>query len=239
MTASTRPRADTRQAIVEAAAGLLRSGGAEAVTTRAVAEAAGVQAPAIYRAFGDKDGLLEALVEHELAEHVTAKAAVVQAAGESGADPVEDLRNGWRGQVEFGLAHPAVFALLSDPARAGRSAAAQAGREVLAARVHRVAQAGRLAVGEQHAAELVHAAGTGLVLTLLALPAERRDPALVDAMLDAVLARVLVDVPAVDVPGVVPAAATLRAHADDLDVLSPGERSLLAEWLDRVVAAGR
>jgi AcrR family transcriptional regulator len=239
MTASTRPRADTRQAIVAAAVGLLRAGGAEAVTTRAVAEAAGVQAPAIYRAFGDKDGLLEAVVEHELAEHVTAKAAVVRAAGESDVDPVEDLQAGWRAQVDFGLANPAVFALLSDPARAGRSAAAQAGREVLAARVHRVALAGRLAVGEQHAAELVHAAGTGLVLTLLALPADRRDPALVDAMIDAVLTRVLVGAPAAGAAGVVPAATTLRAHAGDLDVLSPGERSLLAEWLDRVVAAGR
>jgi hypothetical protein len=110
---------------------------------------------------------------------------------------------------------------------------------VLAARVHRVALAGRLAVGEQHAAELVHAAGTGLVLTLLALPADRRDPALVDVMIDAVLARVLVGAPAAGAAGVVPAATTLRAHAGDLDVLSPGERSLLAEWLDRVVAAGR
>jgi len=239
MTASTRPRADTRQAIVEAAVALLRAGGAEAVTTRAVAESAGVQAPAIYRTFGDKDGLLEAVAEHELAEHVAAKAAVVRSAGEDDVDPVADLRAGWQAQVEFGLAHPAVFALLSDPSRAGRSAAAQAGREVLAARVHRVALAGRLAVGEQHAAELVHAAGTGLVLTLLALPADRRDPALVDAMVDAVLAHVLVDPPVPGAAGVVPAATTLRAHADDLEVLSPGERSLLAEWLDRVVTAGR
>jgi AcrR family transcriptional regulator len=35
--------------------------GRRAVTTRAVAAGAGVQAPTIYRLFGDKDGLLDAL----------------------------------------------------------------------------------------------------------------------------------------------------------------------------------
>jgi len=236
MTAGTRPRADTRDAIVAAAADLLGSAGADAVTTRAVADAAGVQAPAIYRLFGDKDGLLEAVVEHELAAHVAAKARAVRDADDGDADPVADLRAGWRGQVEFGLAHPAVFALLSDPVRAPRSAAARAGREVLAERVHRVARAGRLRVAEQHAAELVHAAGTGLVMSLLAAPPVERDLGLVDTMLDAVLAVVLVQAPADPGAGVVPAATLLRARADDLAVLTAAERSLLVEWLDRVAA---
>ncbi len=46
--------------MVRAAADLLKSGGIDAVSTRAVAAAAGVQPPAIYRQFGDKDGLLDA-----------------------------------------------------------------------------------------------------------------------------------------------------------------------------------
>lgn len=236
MTASTRPRADTREAIVSAAAGLLDAAGPEAVTTRAVAEAAGVQVPAIYRLFGDKDGLLEAVVEHELGAYVAAKARAVRAADDGDLDAVEDLRGGWRSQVEFGLAHPAVFALLSDPVRASRSAAARAGRAVLAERVHRVARAGRLRVAEQHAAELVHAAGTGLVMSLLAVPADRRDLGLVDTMLDAVLAVVLVQDPVGPDAGVAPAATLLRARADDLAVLTAAERALLVEWLDRVVA---
>jgi hypothetical protein len=33
------------------------------------------------------------------------------------------------------------------------------------------------------------------------------------------------------------AAITLRAAAADLDALSPAERTMLAEWLDRVAAA--
>ena len=47
---------------------------AAAVTTRAVADAAGVQAPTLYRLFGDKDGLMEAVAEHVMAAFVHAKA---------------------------------------------------------------------------------------------------------------------------------------------------------------------
>ena len=54
----------TRERIVETAASLLADGGREAVTTRAVATAAGVQPPTIYRLFGDKVGLLDAVTEH-------------------------------------------------------------------------------------------------------------------------------------------------------------------------------
>jgi len=50
-----------RHRIVEAAVELLEKGGPDAVSTRAVAAAAGMQPPAIYRLFGDKEGLLEAI----------------------------------------------------------------------------------------------------------------------------------------------------------------------------------
>ena len=56
-----------RQRVIEAAIDLLARGGRDAVTTRAVAVAAGLQPPAIYRLFGDKDGLLEAVAEHGFA----------------------------------------------------------------------------------------------------------------------------------------------------------------------------
>ena len=57
------------------------------MTTRGVAEAAGVQAPAIYRFFGDKDGLLEAVAEHVMATYVSAKAAMVQSTSLGGSNP--------------------------------------------------------------------------------------------------------------------------------------------------------
>ncbi|NPD04755.1 TetR/AcrR family transcriptional regulator [Nocardioides sp. zg-1308] len=232
-------RTDTRRAIVDAAASLLREGGPAAMTTRGVAELAGVQAPTIYRLFGDKDGLLESVAEHVMTTFVADKTAGMAAAEAAGADPLEDLRSSWRRQVEFGLANPAVFRLLVDPDRAVGSSAARAGREVLATRVHRLAVAGLLRVPEARAVDLIHAAGIGAVHALLATPADARDAGLGEAMMDAVLAAIVVaDGARADVVRDAPVAAaiSLRAVAPRLDVLSGPERQLLAEWLDRVAA---
>lgn len=228
-------RSDTRTTIVEAAARLLHEQGPSAVTTRAVAEAAGVQAPALYRLFGDKDGLLQAVAEHVLAEFVSTKAESVRAEAAGGTDPADDLRAGWRIQVEFGLTHPAVFALLNDPARTDPSPAAQSGWQVLTARVHRIAVAGRLRVTEQRAVQLVHAAGTGVIQTLLAAPVAHRDAGLHEEMLEAVLGRILTDAPATGDDRPRAATVAFRALAPDLPGLSAAERQLLLEWLDRTI----
>src|SRR4029453_18252619 len=116
-------RGDVRGAIVEAAARLLREGGVRAVTTRGVGEAAGVQPPTIYRFFGDKDGLVDAVAEHVMATYVAAKSP------SASLDPVADLRSGWRTHVEFGLANPGLFGLLHNPDR--HSPATAAGLSVL------------------------------------------------------------------------------------------------------------
>src|SRR5690348_1292371 len=91
----TRGRSDTRSKIIDVAARLLREEGPAAVTTRGVAEHAGVQAPTIYRLFGDKDGLLDTVAEHVMATYVAAKAAIVAAASAGDVDPLDDLRAGW------------------------------------------------------------------------------------------------------------------------------------------------
>ena len=231
-------RNDTRTKIVEVAAGLLTQDGPAAVTTRGVAERAGVQAPTIYRLFGDKDGLLDAVAEHVLTTLVADKAATVAAAAADDVDPVEELRDGWQRQIDFGVGNPALFGLLSDPDRAQRSPAARSGLAVLASRVHRVALAGRLRVGEQRAVGLIQAAGVGSVLTLLSTPEPERDAGLAAAALDAVLAQILTDAP--DRPTADPTAAAVafRATVADLGSLSVGERQLLIEWLDRVISTG-
>ena len=172
-----------RARMVEVAAHLLATGGREAVTTRAVAAGAGVQAPTIYRLFGDKDGLLDAVAEHGFQTYLTQKA--VRSAGD---DPVDDLRVGWDLHVGFGLANPALYALMYGDPRPGSpsSAAMDAGR-MLRAHIRRIAEAGRLRVGEEQAAHLFHAAACGTVLTLLGLVEEQRDPALSHLARDAAL----------------------------------------------------
>ncbi|RZS89490.1 TetR family transcriptional regulator [Motilibacter rhizosphaerae] len=238
MTEAPTRRTDTRTRIVEAAARLLQEGGPAAVTTRATAEAAGVQAPAIYRLFGDKEGLLEAVAEHVLATYVSSKAQVVRAAAAQDVDPLEDLRAGWQSQLDFELANPALSRLIRDPARALRSPALQSGMRVLEARVHRLAVAGLLAVHERQAVDVIAAAGSGTVSVLLATPPEERDLTLADRMLDAALSQILVSGPVRGAAGVRPAAVALRASAAGLTALSEPERALLVEWLDRIVAAG-
>ena len=236
MAAARATRTDTRAAIVEAAADLLREGGSTAVTTRGVAETAGVQAPTIYRLFGDKDGLLEAVAEHVMADFVAVKTTAVEAATAADLDPLDDLRASWHQQISFGMTNPAVFRLLSDPDRVVASPAASAGRAVLAARVHRLAMTGRLRVSEQRAVDLIQAAGVGTIQAQLSRPVDQRDPELGDVMLEAVLGRILTDA-STEVPsGAVTTAIALRALVPQLEGLSHSEQQLLIDWLDRVAA---
>jgi AcrR family transcriptional regulator len=229
---TTGTRDDVRAAIVDAAARVLREQGVRAVTTRGVAQAAGVQAPTIYRLFGDKDGLLDAVAEHVMATYVAAKADTASA--DDPTDPVAALRAGWRTHVAFGLANPELFALLHSPARADSPAAA-AGLRVLRARVRRIAAAGLLRGDEERAVRMVHAAGTGAVLALLAAPPAHRDHGLAEAMFDAVAAQVLAAAPAASGADVVPLVVAFSTAVPDLPALTAAERALMGEWLARVL----
>jgi AcrR family transcriptional regulator len=229
----------TRTQLVEVAARLLATEGPDAVTTRSVALAAGVQAPTIYRLFGDKNGLLEAVAEHGFTSYMARKHPI-----EADADPVENLQAGWELHVGFGLANPELFRLMHTALRTpGGQAAAASGAGVLQARVHRVAEAGRLRVTERRAVELIRAAGTGVVFTLIDQPEDERDGGLAGTAWDSVCAAILVDddTDAVGGPAglAAPAAAavTLRAGLAGLTALSATERALLGDWLDRIASS--
>ncbi|MFI5782991.1 TetR/AcrR family transcriptional regulator [Nocardia sp. NPDC051570] len=226
-TAASTARSATRATIVEIAARLLREQGTPAVTVRAVAQAAGMQAPTIYRYFEDKDALLDAIADHVFAAYIAGKTLA-----EDLGDPIADLRAGWDTHIGFGLTNATLFGLLTDPGRP-HSPAAAAGLEVLRARVRRVAATGRLRVTERRAVELIHAAGTGAVLTLLSLPPADRDLELADAMYEAVLRSILVDAPALPADETTALAVAVRAAAPRLPMLTDAERVLLSEWLDR------
>src|SRR4051794_30818319 len=213
----------TRDRIVAAADALLREGGREAVSTRAVSAAAGVQAPAIYRIFGDKQGLLDAVASHGFATYLAGKTALAHTA-----DPVEDLRAGWDLHVGFGVANPACYSLIYGEPRPGASSpAADAAAEILAGQVRRIAEAGRLRVSPERAAHLIHASGCGMTLTLIALPPDRRDPQLSVLAREAAIAAVTTDVVVLD-----DAAVALRAALPTATALTPAERALMTEWLD-------
>ena len=226
---------DVRARIVAAASGLIASGGRDAATTRAVAAAAAVQAPTIYRLFGDKRGLLDAVAEHGLAAYVAEKAV-----REPHPDPIQDLRDGWDMHVAFGLAHPGLFAIMSgDASSRPLSPAAAAGLDVLRRRIRNIALAGRLRVSEARAVALLQSVCVGTVLTLLDQAAERRDPGLPEAAREAVVAAITGEAAAPPGPGPSGAAAALRASLDRTSVLTGGERRLLEELLDRIADGDR
>lgn len=225
-------RDDVRLRIVAAASALLEQGGPDALTTRAVAAAAAVQAPTIYRLFGDKRGLLDAVAEHGLSAYMEGKAALTPHP-----DPVQDLRDGWDTHIAFGLAHPGIFAIMGgDPEPRPPSAAVATGIEVLRRRIARIALAGRLKVTERQAIDLFRSMGTGTILTLLRQAPAERDPTLSERAREAVISAIVTAIPVVDRSGPATAAITLRAALSSDTSLSVNERNLLAEWLDRLAA---
>jgi AcrR family transcriptional regulator len=231
-TDSFRARLNSRARILRAALKLLATEGREALTTRAVAEAAGVQPPVLYRLFGDKQGVLDAAAEYGFTAYLAKKRARV-----SIGDPVEALRSGWDLHIDFGLTNPALYLLMyADPKSGKKSPAGEASFQRLCEHIRRVASAGRLRVNEERAAHLFHAAASGIVLTLLGMPQGKRDMTLSSIAREAALAAITTEVPMYRKAGSTEAAIALRAVLDDAAPLSGGERALLVEWLDRLAS---
>lgn len=228
ITNETAPADDVRTRIVVAAAGLIAASGRDAATTRAIAAAAVVQAPTIYRIFGDKHGLLNAVAEHVLAVYVAEKSG-----REPHPDPVQDLRDGWDMHIAFGLTHPDLFAIMNGDPLHPLSPAVVAGLDVLRQKVRNIALMGRLRVSEERAIALLHSACTGTVLTLLGGSEAQRDLGLSETAREAIMAAITGEVIAAE-PGPSGAAAALRASLDRTSVLTDGERHLLEELLDRI-----
>ena len=222
-------REDTRARIVAAAITLLLRGGRDAVTTRAVADAACVQAPTLYRLFNDMNGLLDAVADHGFSAYLKKKIRLL------GKDPVEDLRTGWDLHVDFGLSNPAIYKLMyCDPHSGTKSPAAANSHRILKEHIRRVAVAGRLRVSEDRAADLVHASGCGTVLTMLSMPEASRDMGMPVIARDAIVAAITTESPVLKKRGPATAAIALNAVLSDAVSLSNGERTLLAEWLERL-----
>lgn len=223
---------ETRDRIVQAATELLAEGGRESVTTRAVSARAGVQAPAIYRIFGDMRGLLDAVAEHAFAAYVGPKVTRQQSD-----DPIEDLRRGWDLHLDFALANPALYVLMTEPRPQNPSVAAEAGIAYLRALVERIAATGRLAVPVERAVRLIHACGSGATLSVLSDPA--RDRTVSNAAREATIATITTDSPAVTEAGPAAAAMALHALLPQVEELSSAEKALLADWLDRLASSDR
>lgn len=99
----------TRRAILRAAEALLFEEGEKNLSIRGICKRAGVTAPTIYHHFGDRQRLIERIVDDHF---VGFDAWMVGRPGP--ADPVEALRWAFDRYVEFGLASPLPYRLLFD-----------------------------------------------------------------------------------------------------------------------------
>lgn len=223
-------REAVRRRIVDAAMRLLESGGRDAVTTRAVSAAAGVQPPTIYRLFTDMQGLLEAVAEAGFEEYLARKREL-----DLTEDPVADLHAGWDLHVQFGLDYPAHYLLMYGAPEQDRTIpAVEEGLARLRVLVERIAAAGRLTVGVDTAAAMVHSACVGTALGLIGAPPAERDLERSHRLREAVIGAVTGHAPS-GADDLAQRAVGLKASLEGADgLLSAGERALLDELLDRL-----
>ena len=100
-------KSSTEETILKAAADILEREGPEGLTTRAVCAAAKLTAPTLYHHFGDKAGLLNALLSRGIEDFMSRKRLNL-----TSDDPLADLRRGWDGWIEFAVARPRLFGLM-------------------------------------------------------------------------------------------------------------------------------
>src|SRR4030081_760407 len=109
---------ETRDRILLAAAQLMDESGNTTVSTRAVCERAGVEAPTLYHHFGNKQGLIDAVIQHGFNQYVDP-----QTAQDNALDPIDAIRHGWDRHIRFGLENPRFYALLYGNVERGRPCA--------------------------------------------------------------------------------------------------------------------
>jgi AcrR family transcriptional regulator len=224
--------------IIEAAADLLAHSASGDISTRAVCEAAGVQQPALYRLFGDKEGLLAATVDHVWDEYLGMKRSA-----ERSADPLEDLRSGWDSHTRFAIAHPNAYRLLFGSAAVSQAESAGEAMRLLREVLERLAAQGRLRIDPEVAAQVVMTANTGVALALVLRPALYPDETLSTTLRDIVHGALVSDAAPGSESGGSDriAATTLRSAlpATSGDLFTEREAGLLDEWLERIQSRPR
>ncbi|ETK30533.1 TetR/AcrR family transcriptional regulator [Microbispora sp. ATCC PTA-5024] len=227
--------ASARDRLLLAAAQLLETGD-RSFSTRAVCDLAGVKAPTLYHHFGNKQGLVDAVLLHGFTQYVSPSGSP-----EASSDPVRDLRHGWDRHVEFGLDHPSFYTLLYGGVEPGRPCTVTApATDMLVRLLDEVARRGLLRVPPAEAAAQILAANVGVTLSLIAQPEGERDLRLSERVREAALAAVLTGygegrAPEGDGPSRATAAIALAAAVErDDSGLTPGESLLLRELLARL-----
>lgn len=219
-------RGDTRTRILEVAAKMIAADPGEDVSLRAICGEVGVKMPTLYHFFGNKQGLLEAVVERGFDLYLSEKEA-----HESTGDPIQDLREGWDAHVAFGIANPGFYTLMYGKIRPGYSPAAQSRpSEILRGITAKAEQQGRLVVPSEQAAAHILATNIGVTLRMIILAKE--DWELSNAIREGVLSAIT-GTSAVDSQRSVIHQVLDYANARP-EVLGAEETAMLSAWLRRL-----
>jgi AcrR family transcriptional regulator len=228
-----------RTRILEAAADLLTRSTDGDVSIRDVCDAAGVTAPTLYHHFGDKDGLLVAVIDFGWAAFLDSKPIVAGVIHQHVAD---DVRAGWDNHIEFARENPNVYRLMWSAAGTAGGAAFREAYQMLHDRLDLGATCGQLRVSADIAAQTVMAAVTGAALSLISKPELFGAATFVTQLREAVISSITVprerlsnsedQESAAQTMSLAISAATLRSLlvVEDTALTAP-ERTLMQQWL--------
>lgn len=152
---------------------------------RELARRSGYTAPTIYHYFGDKDGLVDTLLEERFARLLEQVRRV-----EPGPDPVENLRALARTFVAFGLRNPTFYRLLAATSPNGPDRtppSADAARAIMEKPFAELAKAGRLWGDVEVSLQSLWALLHGLTSLLITRPTYEWSEDLDDVAIDAML----------------------------------------------------
>ncbi|MFC4033462.1 TetR/AcrR family transcriptional regulator [Streptomyces polygonati] len=232
---------NTRDRILSVAVDLLARSPDGDISTRAVCDAAQIGAPVLYRQFGDKEGLLSAVVDHGFDTYLATKRD-----RHPGSDPVQDVRDGWDSHVAFALANRNLYRLMNSPAMRRPPSSALESQRILTRELEAAAAQGKLLISPALGAQMIMSANVGVALMLISRPAMFPDTETSPRVRDAVHASVFTPTAmrpygAAGIPGEAAvttptAAARLGAllRSSPSTSLTTAETVLLDEWLERV-----
>ena len=176
---------DPRRAILDATEALLVAEGYECFSIRKLVSRCGYTAPTIYHYFGDKQGLIDALLEERFGRLLRQLRRVRR-----GDEPVSYLRALAEAFVRFGLRNPTHYRLVMTPRPDGSEPprTAEEARAAFSAPLEELAERGLLRHGDFEAAlQSLWALLHGQISLRIVRPDYEWSPSLLDVSLDAML----------------------------------------------------
>jgi AcrR family transcriptional regulator len=188
----TTTHSDTRSAILDAATAVVAERGPDGATTREICDRASVTAPTLYHHFGDKRGLMDAVVTLAYERYLAQKRALRPTG-----DAREDLRRGWDAHVTFARANPVLYRLMWPAGSMELPEAAQTSAALLQDHFEQLGSVGALRpdVTPGHAARALSAALRGVTAAITRDPTNRDNARLSLTVRDAIVDALLVPEP--------------------------------------------